>query len=302
LDADRRGIPADVDEVINYVAAMNYGLERLGTLPLSLRLIKEIHERLLHGVRGAQRTPGEFRRTQNWIGPQGASIAAATFIPPPVPDMLEALHDFELFLNAPSIHPLLIEVGLVHAQFETIHPFLDRNGRVGRLLITFLLVHERALYRPLLYLSYYFKLHRAEYYDRLMAIRVNGDWEGWLKFFLRGVAETASEARSTAQKIFNLREQHRRLVLDRKLASNGLGLLALLYGRPLVKVGLVADELKTSYQTANVLVGRFEELGLLQETTGAKRGRMFRYGPYLRLFADPVPTLPGDSVSTATMA
>lgn len=302
LHADKRGIPADVDEVVNYVAAMNYGLERLDTLPLSLRLIKEIHERLLRGVRGAQRTPGEFRRTQNWIGPQGAPIAAATFVPPPVPDMLEALHDFEQFLNASSIHPVLIEVGLVHAQFETIHPFLDGNGRVGRLLITFLLVHERALHRPLLYLSHYFKLHRAEYYDRLMAIRVDGDWEGWLKFFLRGIAETAAEARSTAQKIFDLREQHRRLVLDRKLASNGLGLLALLYRRPLVKVGLVAEELETSYQTANVLVGRFEELGLLQETTGAKRGRVFRYGPYLRLFADPVPPSPVNSLSMATTA
>lgn len=302
LDADTRSIPADVDEVVNYVAAMNYGLERLGTLPLSLRLITEIHERLLNGVRGAQRTPGEFRRTQNWIGPPGAPIAAATFVPPPVPDMVRALHDFELFLNAPSAYPLLIEVGLVHAQFETIHPFLDGNGRVGRLLITFLLVHERALHRPLLYLSYYFKLHRAEYYDRLMAIRLNGDWEGWLKFFLRGVAQTASEASSTAQEIFDLREHHRRLVLDRKLASNGLDLLALLYRRPLVTVSLVADELKISYQTANVLVRRLEGLGLLQETTGAKRGRVFRYGPYLRLFAEPTPTSPADNVSLATTA
>jgi Fic family protein len=169
-------------------------------------------------------------------------------------------------------------------------------------LITFPLVHERALHRPLLYLSYYFKLHRAEYYDRLMAIRLNGNWEGWLKFFLRGVAQTASEAGSTAQEIFDLRERHRRLVLDRKLASNGLDLLALLYRRPLVTVSLVADELKISYQTANVLVGRLEDLGLLQETTGGRRGRVFRYEPYLKLFAEPTPSAPAGSDAVATSA
>jgi Fic family protein len=299
LDADARHISADVDEVVNYVAAMNHGLDRLGTLPVSLRLIKEIHERLLQGARGAHRNPGEFRRTQNWIGPQGASMAAATFVPPSVPDMNEALRDFEMFLNAPPAYPLLIEIGLVHAQFETIHPFLDGNGRVGRLLITFLLVHHQALHRPLLYLSYYFKLHRTEYYDRLMAIRVGGDWEGWLKFFLRGIAETAVKARSTAQKIFDLREQHRRLVLDRKRASNGLDLLALLYRRPLVNVGLIANELQVSYQTANTLVHRFEEMELLQETTGAKRGRVFRYSPYLELFVDPVGVPSGVGASIA---
>jgi len=302
LDADGRHVPADVDEVVNYVAAMNHGLERLDTLPVSLRLIKEIHERLLRGVRGDHRTPGEFRRTQNWIGPPGAPITAATFVPPSIPDMTEALRDFELFLNTQPVFPVLIEVGLVHAQFETIHPFLDGNGRVGRLLITFLLVHRLALHRPLLYLSYYFKLHRAEYYDRLMAIRVDGDWEGWLKFFLRGVVDTAVEARSTAQKIFDLRERHRQLVLDKKLASNGLSLLSLLYRRPLINVSLVADDLEVSYQTANTLVRRFEEMGLLQETTGAKRGRVFRYSPYLELFADPteLPSEVGAAIATTS--
>lgn len=286
LEPQRQGLPSDVDEVVNYVAAMNYGLERLTALPLSLRLIREIHAQLLRGVRGANRAPGEFRKTQNWIGPQGAPISAATFVPPPVPDMLVALRDFESFLNGPSSHPLLIEVGLAHAQFETIHPFLDGNGRVGRLLITFLLVNAQALHRPLLYLSHYFKQHRIEYYDRLMAIRTNDDWEGWLKFFLRGVAETASEAQATAQRIFDLRERHRRLVLDRRLAPKGLDLLALLFRRPLVNVQLVADELQSTYQTANTLVRRFEELGLLRETTGAKRGRVFRYQPYLDLFTE----------------
>lgn len=301
LDPDRQGLPLDVEEVVNYVAAMNYGLDRLTTLPLSLRLIREIHRQLLQGVRGEHRSRGEFRKMQNWIGPQGALLDQATFVPPPVPQMQRALHDFEQFLSRSSPYPLLITVGLAHAQFETIHPFLDGNGRVGRLLITLLLVHGGALQRPLLYLSHYFKLHRAEYYDRLMAIRLSGDWEGWLKFFLRGVATTATEAKVTAQKIFDLREQHRRLILEKRLAPNGLMLLALLFRQPLINVGLVAEELKSSYQTANLLVSRFGDLGLLREVTGAKRGRIFRYEPYLDLFADQ-PAIVSPSTLSATMA
>jgi Fic family protein len=290
LGSQAHEIPEDVDEVVNYVRAMNFGLGRLTTLPLSLRLIREIHAQLLQGARGAHHTPGEFRTTQNWIGAPGAAITSAMFVPPTAADMHKALHDFELFLHEESTYPLLVEVGLAHAQFETIHPFLDGNGRVGRLLITFLLVHGDVLHRPLLYLSYYFKLHRAEYYDRLTAIRVAGDWEGWLRFFLRGVAETAAEAKHTAQKIFDLRERHRELVLAHNLSPNGLNLLALLFRRPLVNVNLVATTLEISYQTANVLVGRFEDLDLLQETTGGRRGRVFRYGPYMSLFVDPDPT------------
>jgi Fic family protein len=285
-----RGLPDDVEEVVNYVNAMNYGLSRLATLPLSLRLIREIHAELLKGGRGAHRTPGEFRKTQNWIGPEGAPLSQATFVPPPVPAMHEALDNFERFLHSDRRAPLLMDAGLAHAQFETIHPFLDGNGRVGRLLITFLLVHGGALQRPLLYLSYYFKLRRAEYYDRLMAVRLDGDWEGWLRFFLRGVSETATEARVTAQQIFDLREEHRQLVLDQSIAPNGLNLLALLFRRPLINVALVARELDVSFQTANVLVGRFDELDLLQEITGARRGRIFRYEPYVRLFREPEPT------------
>ncbi|HEX3692004.1 MAG TPA: Fic family protein [Solirubrobacteraceae bacterium] len=302
LDGNASRVPADVDEIVNYVAAMNYGLERLATLPVSLRLIREIHSRLLRGTRGAQRTLGEFRTTQNWIGPPGAPIAAATFVPPPTPDMGHALDRFEKFLHAAPELPPLIEVGLVHAQFETIHPFLDGNGRVGRLLIAFLLVHKGVLRQPLLYLSHYFKLHRAEYYDRLMAIRLDGDWEGWLRFFLRGVAETAVEARSTAQRISDLRERHRQLIVSEGIASNGLVLLALLYRRPIVNVRLVARELGMTFQTANVLVRRVEALGILQETTGARRNRTFRYGPYLEFFADPVGTPTGADEVVATVA
>jgi Fic family protein len=279
----------DVGDIVDYINAMNYGLHRLNELPLSLRLIREIHAELLRDGRGSQATPGEFRTTQNWIGPAGAPISKASFIPPPVPEMNESLGEFELYLHPNADRPPLIEAGLAHAQFETIHPFLDGNGRVGRLLITFLLVHRSALRRPLLYLSYYFKLHRAEYYDRLMAVRLRGDWEGWLQFFLRGVAETAHEATLTAERIFEMRERHRTMVMEDS-GPKGLKLLSVLFKRPVINVNLAASELDVTFPTANRLVGRLEELGLLVELTGQRRSRMFRYEPYVRLFDEPSPT------------
>src|SRR6202167_5455629 len=186
IDANGNEHPKDVEEVVNYVRAMNYGLKRLDELPLSLRLIREIHGKLLEGVRGANRTPGEFRTSQNWIGPANCTLTTATFVPPPPHEMHQALDNLERFLHETTSFPALIHCGLAHAQFETVHPFLDGNGRVGRLLITFLLCQRGVLQRPLLYLSHYLKGRRAEYYDRLMAIRNDGDWEGWLRFFLRG--------------------------------------------------------------------------------------------------------------------
>jgi Fic family protein len=276
----------DVRDIVNYIAAMHHALDQ-NTLPLSLRLIREIHGVLLRDGRGAHATPGEFRTTQNWIGPQGAGLGGATFVPPTIVDMRTALNDFELFLHAESPGAALIDIGLAHAQFETIHPFLDGNGRVGRLLITFLLVHHGVLRQPLLYLSYFFKVNRAEYYDRLTAIRLHGDWEGWLRFFLRGVAETAEEATATAERIFELRERHRTLVLD--AGQNGLRLLSLLLRRPVVNVGLVGHELEVSFPTANRLVARFVDLGILKELTGQRRSRVFRYDPYVSLFDDPAP-------------
>jgi Fic family protein len=286
LEPESRDRYADVGDIVNYVAAMNFGLQRLNELPLSLRLIREIHAELLRDGRGAQATPGDFRTTQNWIGPAGATLQHATFVPPPVPEMKDALSDLENYLHSGEDRPVLIEAGLAHAQFESIHPFLDGNGRVGRLLITLLLVHGGALRAPLLYLSYFFKLHRAEYYDRLMAIRRSGDWEGWLSFFLRGVAETADEAADTAERIFELREQHRALVMD-NLGANGLKLLSTLFARPLVNVKYVAASLDVTFPTANRLVARLEELGWLREVTGQRRSRLFRYEPYLRLFDEP---------------
>jgi Fic family protein len=281
---DRR---SDVLDIVNYVQAMNFGLERLETLPVSLRLIREIHRELLKDGRGSHATPGEFRKTQNWIGPDGATIEQATFVPPPIPDMKKALGDFESFLHEEGRYSTLIEVGLAHAQFETIHPFLDGNGRVGRLLNTFLLVQQGILRKPLLYLSYYFKLHRTEYYDRLMAVRIKGDWEGWLRFFLRGVAQTAREASATAGSIFELRENHRAQIIEQGLGDNALRLLSALFQRPLLNVNLAASILGTTYPTASRLVLGLEEMGILEEITGRKRSRIYRYEPYVSLFNDP---------------
>jgi cell filamentation protein, protein adenylyltransferase len=277
---------SDVLDIVNCVQAMNLGLQGLQELPVSLRLVREIHRELLKDGRGSHAAPGEFRKTQNWIGPDGATIEQATFVPPPVPEMEQALGDLESFLHEERPYSTLIEVGLAHAQFEAIHPFLDGNGRVGRLLNTFLLVQRGVLRKPLLYLSYYFKLHRTEYYDRLMAVRVKGDWEGWLAFLLRGVVQTAREATTTAERIFELRESHRAAIVERGLGENALRLLSELFQRPLLNINLAAATLRTTYPTASRLIGGLEELGILEEITGRKRSRIYRYEPYVRLFDD----------------
>jgi Fic family protein len=286
LDPRARNIPNDVEEVVNYIRALNFGLQRLATLPLSLRLICEIHMELLQGVRGAERSPGEFRTSQNWIGAANAPLSRATFVPPPVHEMQLALSNLEAFLHQEGDTPVLIQTALAHAQFETIHPFLDGNGRVGRLLIAFQLVQRRVLQRPLLYLSGYLKRNRAEYYDRLMAIRNQGDWEGWLRFFLRGVAETAEEANYTARRIVRLREEHRALIQESGLGLNELRLLDLLFQRPLINALFISQQLDVTDVTATRLIDRLGKLGLLDETTGKKRNRVYRYIPYWSLFQD----------------
>jgi len=279
------GLPPDVNEVVNYVRAMNFGLERLASLPLSLRLIREIHGELLHEVRGAERSPGEFRTSQNWIGVANSPITRATFVPPPVTEMHTALSDLERFLHDDSL-PALVHSALAHAQFETIHPFMDGNGRVGRLLITFLLVHRSVLHRPLLYLSVFLKRNRVEYYDRLMAIRRDGDWEGWVRFFLAGVVESAKEATESARAINDLRERARNLLQSVNAGMRALDLLDILFQRPLVNVNLVKDVLGIAFLTANRLVERFVAMGILEEVTGAQRNRMFRYPAYLSIFEE----------------
>lgn len=283
--SERRG-QSDVGEIVNYVRAMKHGLDRLDAMPLSLRLIREIHGELLRDGRGSHAAPGAFRQTQNWIGPAGAPLRQATFVPPPPHELGDALSSFERFLHE-NPDDQLIQAGLAHAQFETIHPFLDGNGRVGRLLITLLLVHHGVLRQPLLYLSHHFKRHRAEYYDRLTAIRLRGDWEGWMRFFLDGIATTAAEAKTNAERIFVLREEHRALVIEHA-GPNGLRLLSELFRQPLIDVGRAATALEVTFATANKLIARFEDLEILRETTGQRRSRRFRYDSYLDLFDDPV--------------
>lgn len=280
--------PRDVAEVVNYVNAMNYGLERLAELPVSVRLIREIHERLLAGVRGSRMTPGELRRSQNWIGPRGCTLAEATFVPPPPGEVPEALGKLEQFLYSNDDIPLLIKIGLVHAQFETIHPFLDGNGRVGRLLITFLLCKHKVLDKPVLYLSHYFKRFRTEYYERLQAVRDRGDWEEWLAFFLRGIVEVSGEATETARRILALREAHRSTITEQfgRVAGSGHRVLEALYVRPIISVDQVRAITGTTYVAANQLVHKLVDHGILTESTGQRRHRRFAYDTYINLFAE----------------
>lgn len=288
VDGKGLALPPDVGEVVNYVHALNGGLRRLAELPLSLRLIREIHATLMDGVRGANRDPGEFRRTQNWIGPANCTLASATFIPPPVPEMHECLDRFERFLHDRRSFPPLIHCGLAHAQFETIHPFLDGNGRVGRLLITFLLCEREILELPLLYLSVFLKAHRAEYYDRLTAIRDAGDWEGWLKFFLRGVEEVSRSATSTAREILLMREQYRQTLASN---ANAVRLLDYAFQQPIFNVRLAAQNLGCSYVTAANTIELLVKKDVLREATGKKRNRSFRFDVLLNLFRREIPSL-----------
>jgi cell filamentation protein, protein adenylyltransferase len=285
-DVASRDIPGDVDEVVNYVQAMNHGLARLDALPVSLRLVREIHAKLLHGARGSHLTPGEVRRTQNWIGPTGSTLASATFVPPPPDEVPAALGDLEAFLHREDDIPLLIKIGIAHAQFETVHPFLDGNGRVGRLLVTFLLCERRALTKPVLYLSHYLKAHRQEYYDRLQAVRESGSWEEWLEFFLIGVTEVSIQAAETARRVLLLREQHRSLIAGAlgRAAGNGHRILEHLYEHPIVSAKQVQALIGTTFAGANQIVHRLVATGILQEITGHARHRRFRYEPYVRLF------------------
>jgi Fic family protein len=280
--------PADVAEVVNYVSAMNHGFSRLPSLPLSLRLLKEIHGVLMQGTRGQERSPGEFRWSQNWIGPQGCTLAEATFVPPAPDDMKLALGDWESFIHDSRPMPLLIKVGLAHAQFETIHPFLDGNGRVGRLLITFLLCERLALKRPLLYLSHYLKQNRLEYYDRLQAIREHGDWEGWIKFFLRGVTSVANEAAEVARRIVQLREEQRSRIqasLGRS-TRDALELHEALFESPFVNVTRIQELLGRPFPSANRLAKQLEQIGVLREITNRSRNRIYVHEEYFTMFDD----------------
>jgi len=297
--AAREARTQDVGDVFNYVAAMKYGIGRLRTLPLSLRLIREIHAKLLTNIHGAS-DAGEFRRTQNWIGPAGSLLKDAVFVPPPPHDMHIALDSMEKFLHAKDPMPYLVRAGIAHAQFETIHPFVDGNGRLGRLLITFMLCEHKVLRKPLLYLSYFFKKNRSEYYDRLQAVRDTGQWEHWLKFFLRGVAEVAEEATATARKIVQLREQHRKLVAQSLGRSAGRALILLenLYRQPVVSMSTISEICGITFQGASGIAKQFSSLDILKETTGQKRHRLFAYSRYLALLGESSSRVRKRNVST----
>ncbi len=282
-DEDQPGLPVDVGEVVNYVRALRHGLARMHELPVCNRLIRELHRELMQGVRGGEREPGSFRTTQNWIGPPGATPRTATFVPPPPEEVERVMAELERFLHAGDELPPLVHVGLAHAQFETIHPFLDGNGRVGRLLITLMLCERGILRRPLLYLSVYLKANRAEYYDRLTAVRTRGDWEGWLGFFLRGVAEVSESATLTARRILDLRERARGL----DLGKGAQRLVGLLFEHPVVSVKRVQGLLGCTFATAGKALDELAGAGLVVEATGQRRNRRFRFDAYLRLFEQP---------------
>jgi Fic family protein len=279
------GVPLnDVQEVSNYVAAMRHGLERLKDgFPMSMRLIKEIHEVLMTGARGGTKAPGEFRRTQNWVG--GTRPGNARYVPPPPDRVIECMSDLEKYLHDKDDElPLLIRAALVHHQFETIHPFLDGNGRLGRLLITLLLCSQGVLSEPILYLSLYFKTHRQEYYAQLQQVRESGDWESWLKFFLTGVRDISLQATDTAREILGLIQTDRTAITAiGRGAGSALQIHQYLEKKPLVVIPEIVKALNISTPTVTAALLNLEQLGIVREITGKQRGRIYVYDSYLKI-------------------
>lgn len=265
----------DVLEVLNYVRAMNYGLSRLKELPLSLRLIREIHEKLMEGVRGERMQPGEFRTSQNWIGSPGCTLADATYVPPPVPEMNDALADWEKFIHVKDKIPPLIKCALMHYQFEAIHPFLDGNGRIGRLLITFYLCEKGYLEYPILYISDYFETYRKEYYSLLLGVSQEGRWDDWLKYFITGVARQAKSAEETGHRILDLQNKYRQQLQKESASGHVFQLLDMLFSNPFVSLPGISERLKITWPTAKSLVERLVKLGILKEVSGRKRSKVY---------------------------
>ncbi len=277
---------ADILEVLNYVRAMNHGLSRLKELPLSLRLVKEIHLKLMEDVRGEKMKPGEFRTSQNWIGPSGCSLADATYVPPPVPEMNKALGQWEKFLHSDNSIAPLIKCALMHYQFEAIHPFLNGNGRVGRLLITFYLYEKDYLKYPILYLSDFFERYKNEYYDLLLGVSQNGNWDAWLKYFIRGVAEQSKVAEETGHKILDLQKKYRQQLQKDSVSMPVFHLLDMLFLNPFVSLPGVSDYLKITWPTAKASVERLVKLGILKEVSGRKRSRIYCAEELLNILAE----------------
>lgn len=282
--AEAPGVPIDdVTEVSCYVAAMNYGLERLKEFPLSLRLLREIHDKLMTNARGGNKQPGEFRTSQNWIG--GTRPGNARFVPPPPERLMETLGALEKFLHDETVTlPILIKAALAHVQFETIHPFLDGNGRLGRLLITFILCAEGLLKQPMLYLSLYLKANRQAYYDHLQNVRETGDWESWIKFFLQGVIETASQAANTAQALVALFTKDRAIIQqsDKATATTQIVYDALLR-QPVTNTRRLRELTGKPLPTLLRALDGLQQLGIITETTGKERNKVFAYRAYLEI-------------------
>lgn len=274
---------SDVREVHNYVRALDYGLERSKTLPVSLRLIREMHGILMEGVRGEHLTPGEFRRSQNWIGPPGSTVESATIVPPPVDVMHQALDALEKFIHAPSDIPQLVRAGLIHYQFEAIHPFLDGNGRVGRLLVIMLLIDWGLISQPLLYLSAFFEAHRLDYYDRLLAVSRGGEWENWLLFFLKGISSQSLDAITRIERLGQLRTAYRERLRKERAAGRLLQTLDVLFERPILNIRQLEAALNVPYRTAQRYIERLEVIGILREVTGQVRNRIYRADEIIRV-------------------
>lgn len=280
----RTRLRPDVKEVLNHVNATNYGMERLNSLPLSNRLIREIHERLMTSVRGGDKASGQFRAEQNWIGAPDCDIYSATFVPPPPDAMNQAMVALEAYFHERAPTPPLVKAGLIHYQFETIHPFLDGNGRLGRLLVTFFLFEQKILARPLLYISQFIEQYKDEYYNRLQGARDTGDIEVWLEFFLTAVWRVAEAASETAANILQLRERHRTLIHESASSSgNALLLLDHLFAVPVITINDAKKALEVSYPTASSIVKQMASFGLLEEITAQNRNRVYAYAPYLDL-------------------
>lgn len=284
--------PDDLCEVGNYVAALEHGMARLGTLPLSLRLVRELHEKLMQGVRGEQATPGEFRRSQNWIGPAGCVLNNATFVPPPVDWLMDCLGKWEDFLHERSLPPL-IQIGMLHYQFEAIHPFLDGNGRVGRLLTTLFLIERGVLPTPLLYLSAFFEATRGDYYDRLLAVSYQAAWGHWLEYFLNGVARMSADALSRAESINRLLTTWRTKVAGRSSRTVSI-LVDMLAENPFWTINQAAGKLNVAYTTAQRAIEKLQSLGILEQTDDARRGRVYCARQLMSILDEP-PRISGPS-------
>ena len=266
---------SDVKEVINYVRAMEYGIKRLKDLPISSRLICEIHGILMEGVRGDYATPGEMRKSQNWIGSPGCTLMDATYVPPPLHEMKECLSDLEKYINSDAREPALIQCALVHYQFEAIHPYLDGNGRIGRLLITFMLLQKKLLSQPLLYLSDFFEEYRDEYYRLLLNVSQKGDWKAWLTFFLNGVRQQSEDVLATIQELLNLQKQYRAVAFGQRVPRSVDRLLDHLFANPIISISELSRTWDMPFPTVKRGVDYLVEKGILSEITGRRRNRLF---------------------------